>query len=411
MGVGSASLKMLAASLARYGGQVALLAVIAHTAGPVAVGQFALALAITAPIFILTGLGLRTVVVTLKTPFTSGDVLAVRATTTALALAASLAAGGLVPSADWRVVALVAAIKVADAFSDAIYGLYQVAGRFTAIPVLATFQSVAYVAAVLAAGLATGEVLAALGCGAAAACLVSAAMVAHTLRDSRPAAAGQPGRRPQRPRRALVRAGVPSGLAQGAVSLVASVPQLVLAETAGAAAIGRYAVLIYVIVAAELVMNAITQAWLPAARAVDIEGRFTGRFVAVFAGKITALQVPVAAGILVAATVAFPLVFGPSFTIRTVEYAPLAVALLAAPAMFITSAAMNVHNLYGPLMRNSLVVLAVCVATSLLVVPGHGTTGALWVAAACVGLRGLLAAARVATHHRQRPGLAAAVPA
>src|SRR5690606_24302505 len=131
MGVGSASLKMLAASLARYGGQVALLAVIAHTAGPVAVGQFALALAITAPIFILTGLGLRTVVVTLKTPFTSGDVLAVRATTTALALAASLAAGGLVPSADWRVVALVAAIKVADAFSDVIYGLYQVAGRFT----------------------------------------------------------------------------------------------------------------------------------------------------------------------------------------------------------------------------------------------------------------------------------------
>lgn len=398
-GVGSASLKMLTANLARYGGQLALLVVIAQTAGPEAVGRFALALAITAPIFILTGLGLRTVVVTLKTPFTLRDVFTVRCATTAAAMAASLAAAFLIPSADWAVVALVATIKAVDTFSDAIYGLYQLAGRFTAIPVLAVIQSAAYVGAVLAGGWATGDVVTALAGGAAASVVVVSPMVAHTFRAATVLGmAGRPGGR--QARRELVRAGVPSGLAQGMISLVTAVPQLVLAEHAGTTATGRYAVLIYVIVSAELVMNAVNQAWLPAARAAESQGRFTTRFVARFLGKVTALQVPLAAGILLGATLVFPPLFGESFAIRGQEYAPLAVALMLAPAMFITSGALNVHNLYRTLMRNSGIVLACCITFSLLAVPAFGTVGALWVSATCVGLRALLAGATVARHNR-----------
>lgn len=108
------------------GCQWGMLVVLAKLAGPEMVGRFALALAITAPIFMFASLRLRTVQATdAKREYLFGDYLGLRLTTTAMAL---LGVAGIVlvtgfPRETELVILAMGAAKAIEAISDTYYGL------------------------------------------------------------------------------------------------------------------------------------------------------------------------------------------------------------------------------------------------------------------------------------------------
>lgn len=105
----------------------AMTIVLAQLGSPEHVGQFALGLAMTAPIFMFATLRLRDVQATdIKQDFTFGDYFAMRLSTTALAL---LAVTGIVIVSGYEmelalVILATAASKAIEAISDAMYGLF-----------------------------------------------------------------------------------------------------------------------------------------------------------------------------------------------------------------------------------------------------------------------------------------------
>jgi len=110
------------------GCQWGMLVVLAKLGSPERVGQFALGLAITAPVIMFTNLQLRAVQATdARQEYLFGDYLALRLVTTALAL---LVIVGIVLGSGyrWETALVILAVGIAKAFesiSDAFYGLLQ----------------------------------------------------------------------------------------------------------------------------------------------------------------------------------------------------------------------------------------------------------------------------------------------
>jgi O-antigen/teichoic acid export membrane protein len=105
----------------------AMTIVLAQLGSPEHVGQFALGLAMTAPIFMFATLRLRDVQATdIKQEFTFGDYFAMRLSTTVLALLAVIGVVA-VSGYEWEislVILATAASKAIEAISDAMYGLF-----------------------------------------------------------------------------------------------------------------------------------------------------------------------------------------------------------------------------------------------------------------------------------------------
>lgn len=110
------------------GCQWGMLVVLAKLGSPEMVGQFALGLAITAPVIMFTNLQLRGVQATdARREYLFGDYLGLRLTTTALALLVILGIV-LVSGYRWETALVILAVGIAKAFeaiSDAFYGLLQ----------------------------------------------------------------------------------------------------------------------------------------------------------------------------------------------------------------------------------------------------------------------------------------------
>ena len=118
----------LAGNVIYAGCQWGMISVLAKLGSTTAVGQFALALAITAPIFMLTNLALRSVEATdARSEFGFGHYFTLRITSTSLALAAILATVTLL-GYDKKVSAVIVLIglaKAVESVSDVIAGLLQ----------------------------------------------------------------------------------------------------------------------------------------------------------------------------------------------------------------------------------------------------------------------------------------------
>src|SRR5260370_6829836 len=105
-----------------------MLVVLAKVSTPQLVGEFALALAITAPIVLGAGLSLRSVQATdAASEYAFGDYLLVRLLTT---IAAGVVIVGIVWSSDygWHTAAIILVVGLAKGFesvSDIFYGLLQ----------------------------------------------------------------------------------------------------------------------------------------------------------------------------------------------------------------------------------------------------------------------------------------------
>jgi O-antigen/teichoic acid export membrane protein len=242
-------------ALAQFG----ILVVLARQASTSDVGEYALALAVTAPMQLGLGLRLRTIrsVDTSPTSFRTYVRLAIILGTLAALLSTAI---GVLIAPNPRfilIVALVALAKSIEGLVDVCYGEYQRQDRLTAI---AASQLVR-------AGLTLG--LVALGAhfagllGALVAMLVgwTAQLLALDGRRVRQHAAYTPGERGQSASAfALIRRSWPLGLAAAISSLSVSLPRFTVAGLLDSSALGVLAILSYPTTAISLFANSLGQA-------------------------------------------------------------------------------------------------------------------------------------------------------
>lgn len=112
--------------------QLGVLSSLSHLRGPMAVGEFGLALALTTPLFALANMGLRTAqAVDVTEQFTFADYGGLRLVLTIFAIAACLFAGWWLAGGfhTFLVVAVVAGAKAFESVSNLAYGAFQQGGR------------------------------------------------------------------------------------------------------------------------------------------------------------------------------------------------------------------------------------------------------------------------------------------
>ena len=380
----------LAGNLVYAGCQWGMLMVIAKLGSPQLVGQYALGLAVTAPVIMLSNLQLRGVLATDATEEHSfGDYLALRILTTGLAL---LAVAGIVVAVGYQrqtalVILAVGLTKGIESISDITYGFLQHRERMDLIAHSMMLRGVSAVVALWMAVYLTGSVLiGCLGVAAAWATVLAAYDLGAAGRVTRGCPRGSlvSGVRAQvqwqwtrLSQLALLAA--PLGVVMMLLSLNVNIPRYVIQHYAGERSLGIFAAVAYVMVAGTTVVSALGQSASPRLAQHYARGdvaafrHLMGRLVLIGAGLG-------AAGVLVAT------LFGRQIlsTLFRPEYANATNVLI----WMMTAAAISyVASFFGygltaaRRFRASTDVLAVTVSTTaaaLMLVPGQGLAGAAW---------------------------------
>jgi O-antigen/teichoic acid export membrane protein len=252
--------------------QWGMLVILAKLGSPEMVGRFALALAVTAPVFMLTNLQLRAVQATdVVDRYSFGDYLALRLLATAVALIVILGiavlSGYTLETA--LVVFVIGLAKAFESVSDAIYGLAQKHERMDLISRSMIFKGSASIVAFGAAVALTGSLVWAAG---GLACAWGVVLWTYDFKLARQFATAHvlnPGRHAFAPRWSsgtslrLARLSLPLGLTMMLISLNTNAPRYFVEHYAGARALGFFAAIAYLMVAGSLVINALGQSAVP----------------------------------------------------------------------------------------------------------------------------------------------------
>jgi len=361
-------------------------------------GRFALALALTAPIFLLASLQLRSVLATdALEQFRFGDYAALRW----LAMGAALLVAGLLAPRDstdaFATVAFIALSKCFEGLSDVVYGRDQRMERMDRVA-----RSLALRGAAGLLGIVIGLELA--GTAAAAAAGMAAAwglvLLLHDLGLGGLRAFGRDVatalRRPNAPRLlALARLSLPLGLVLMLVSLQSNIPRYFLEAFGGPRALGAFAALSSFLSVGIVMVGALGQSAAP-----RMSRRFAGgehrAFLRLVGGVCLAA---VAVGVVgwaisvVGGEHLLALLLGEPYRPFAPELAWLmaigVVAYVASALGYALTAARQIH-VQVPML------LAACLAVagaSFALVPRHGILGAAWAVGAgfCVQALGSLA--------------------
>jgi O-antigen/teichoic acid export membrane protein len=255
--------------------QWAIIVLIARVGSPEMVGSYALALAVTAPVFMLANLNLRAYQATdVQDLFQFGQYVAVRMVTsaTAVCLVASLCVLGVIPSAHVGVVLAVGAAKTFETISDAVYGLFQ---RHEELDLIA--QSLVLRGCLgfigMAGGLAIGGSLTAGAIGMAACWLLVMASV-DIPRSHR--FAEWPELRLRGGAVDLIRRAAPLGLVMVMVAISQNLPAYVIEYAHGTEALGFYASVAYFLVGGRILANAVAQSSSPRLAHFLVRGDVSG---------------------------------------------------------------------------------------------------------------------------------------
>jgi O-antigen/teichoic acid export membrane protein len=241
--------------------QWGMISVLAKLGTTVAVGQFALALAITAPVFMLTNLFLRGIQATdARNEFSFGEYFTLRTIGTVVGLAA-IALVLLFYRRDtisWGVVLFVAVAKSVESFTDVIAGLLQKHERLDQVAISMMLKGITSVAAFSLAFYYWHSVVYA---SAAMAVTWSFVFLSYDVR-----VAGkllQAGERYFTWNRAalvkLTKLAAPVGIVMGLVSLNANIPRYAVEHYRGSGELGIFAALAYLVVVVNLIVNALGQ--------------------------------------------------------------------------------------------------------------------------------------------------------
>ena len=262
------SLWALGGNIVYAGCQWSMLVALAKLGSPEMVGQFALALAITAPIMMLSMLQLRAVQATdAKGEYEFGHYLALRLITSFVAL---LVVGGVAFISGYRkdIALLIVAtglFKTMESVSDAYHGLMQKHERIDLIAVGQIIKGLLFLTALAVAVRLSGSLL----LGVMAMAVSSLAVLIGFDRERSLCLIEASNRRTARPvwewRRlaALLRLALPLGIVMLLVSLNTNIPNYVIERYLGERELGYFAALAYLQVAHSLLVNAVGHAVTP----------------------------------------------------------------------------------------------------------------------------------------------------
>jgi O-antigen/teichoic acid export membrane protein len=249
--------------------QWGMLVSLAKLGTPAMVGKFALGLAVTAPVFMLTSLHLRVVLATdARNQYRLGHYLAPRLLGTAvgLILIASFVFVSHFHSDTAVVVLLVGVAKAVETLSDIIYGFWQKHERFDKIAIALTCRGTGSVAAMAAALYLTRSIAFAT---AATALYWFVWLATYERKGAKNLLASVS---PEEFLRAdwdmvkcrrLVLLSLPLGIAMILLSLNANIPRYFVEHYWGESALGYFAAMAYAFVAGNTVMAAMGQSAMP----------------------------------------------------------------------------------------------------------------------------------------------------
>ena len=244
--------------------QWACVAVIARVLGPADVGVFALAGAVAAPVLVLTQLQLRIVLATdVRHSHRLSDFLVVRSWS-AVVLVAVVALAGLVVGGREAlpVIAVFGLAKAFDSVADVLYGYHQRREEMRAIALGQGVNGILSLVLLATAIWTTGSLLAGVVGFALGSALNLALRVVPAMRASRAVDTEDPRNQPSA-RARLVRLAAPLAGVLLLGSVAASVPRIVLEDVAGSYALGIFAGVAYVVLAAANLVNAVGNALSP----------------------------------------------------------------------------------------------------------------------------------------------------
>ncbi|WP_166784041.1 lipopolysaccharide biosynthesis protein [Cryobacterium suzukii] len=405
---------LLSATVLRNVGLIVILVLLARLTSTEVVGRYAIALAITTPIFIMGQFGLKNVYLTMHQNFRFGSYVAIQFVMIALAFLVSVGVA-LVFNRDLTLtVALVSVIKVADTLSEFFSAPLQ---KYHSAPRIFWAYLISAILGSAVTGLAlvyTRDLDIALAGLAGTSLFVALALMwvpAQRLAHHREDAAFPALSRVREDRKTIIRAGFPTGVAGAILALVSSMPQYFLARDHGESAVGSFVVLLYIFAIADIFSGTLTQAWIPRAReslrrTTESRPLFFLQSVLKATGWWTLVLVPVAIFGLLLMSLLLPVVFGSGYSLSFAEAVPLAVGILVLPATYFGSTAVAVQNFYVHGLTLGIAAAGVSLMTCLVLVPPFGAAGALWAVALAYGGRGVVAIAIL--YPRARPATTSA---
>jgi O-antigen/teichoic acid export membrane protein len=394
--------------------QWAAIVVLAQLESPAVVGQYALGLAISAPVVILANLALRQVLATdTRREYLFGHYRGLRVVTSAaavVAIAAILGAGGY----DWATVGVVMAVglsKALDGVSDIFWGLDQLHERMDLIGKSLIVRNLLSIAVLAGGVVVTGSLFvgALLSAGASAAVLLVYDVPA-AARISRPRA-GETGdeidaRWDRTAISRLARRALPLGLASSLVAFSVYVPRYFVDQSFGTRAFGIFSAIAYLGLVTDTAVQAlgqsVTSRFARYYAAGDLRS-YVGLLLKLLA-IVVVLGVAGVVGALVLGEWGLNLLYGAAYAERTDV---LVWAMVAAGIQYVASclnyALMATRSFQRFLLPYSLVAVT-AVVSSWLLVPTKGLVGAAW-AACIVGVVNCLIPIVIFLTEKGRPSL------
>jgi O-antigen/teichoic acid export membrane protein len=366
--------------------QWAMLAVIAKLGTPTMVGQFALGLAIAAPVMMLANMQLRAVQATdARGDFEFAEYVGVRLVTTVLALMmiAGVWAFAGYPGQTALVILFVGFAKAVESLNDLLYGLFQRNERMDRVAhslIRKGLLSVVFLTAVLVL---TASIASAVASVAVAWLLVLLWDCSYASRLLGVNEDGYPRIRPSfniaRLQR-LTALAVPLGFVMMLISLNASIPRFVVERVMGEAELGIFAALAYIVVAGQAIVGALGQSATPRLANMFAQGDVHGfrrlYFTLVASGAVVGLV-----GILIAALAGRPLLTL-LYTNEYGDYNGLLVLVMVAGLFGYVAAfqgyALTATRRFRIQMPLALATSFATLVCSVLLVPVIGLYGAAW---------------------------------
>lgn len=351
------------------------------------VGRFALALAVTAPVFMFTNLQLRAVQATDRShQFAFADYLGLRILSTGLALLVivGLATWSHYPFWIAAVIVVVGFAKGSESISDAVYGLVQWHERMDLIACSMVLKGLISLAAFALTIALTRSLVMGTAALAITWCLV---MVTYDFSLARRLAGTSPmpgGHRPSVPRFTrdtllrLTRLSIPLGVTATLGSLILNVPRYFIEHYTGTRALGFFAAVAYLMVGSSLVTNAVGQSATPRLASLHASGELRA-FRSLLLRLCAAVAVPAIVGLLVAILAGKP-VLRLLYRADYESYSGVFTLLMVAAGIYCVTAilanAMTAARIFKPQPSLFAVVMLVSAAACFLWVPTHGIEGA-----------------------------------
>lgn len=369
---------------------------VARLGSPEVLGHYSYALAVCAPLVMLTRLNMRTVLATdIKARYRFDDYFVARAALVAVAtlLVLIYAAAANLGAIATVVLAGTVAYKNAESLADVVHGLLQRDEKFAVIGKSTVMRGVSLLAC-LAFGLAVGHSLPA---GLALATLAwMAIFLAYDCRRARDAATTW-FRSDARTVIRLARECLPSGLVMMVSSLSVSLPVYVVASVLGTEQVGYYSTVAYLLTVGGLAAAAVSQASAShMARLYFSDRSAYWRQLATFLAGSVLLSSVAVAGVLLFGRQLLLLLYGEEYGHLDGALLWIAVAAGLTFAGSFLGLTLTVARRFYHDLAYSVISAATVGGTALWLVPTHGVVGAVWALLSGVVVKTLLSAAAVA---------------